>query len=53
MRNDLINAGMASMFLVMTALILVLSIAQWVRILRGKDALPLSEPPAEYHEVVA
>jgi carbon starvation protein len=53
MRNDLINAGMASMFLVMTALILVLSIAQWARILRGKDALPLSEPPAEYHEVVA
>jgi carbon starvation protein len=53
MRNDLINAGMASMFLVMTSLILVLSIAQWVRILRGKDSLPLSEPPAEYHEVVA
>ncbi|MFN3429137.1 MAG: carbon starvation CstA family protein [Candidatus Sericytochromatia bacterium] len=50
MRNDMINAGMASMFLVMTALILVLSVAQWVRILRGKDALPLSEPPAEYHQ---
>jgi carbon starvation protein len=56
MRNDLINAGVASLFLLMTGLILVLSIIQWVRILQGRG-LPLAESPVEYHgearEVVA
>ncbi|MOA50237.1 Carbon starvation protein A [compost metagenome] len=53
MRNDMINAGVAGVFLAMTALILALSIVQWLRILKGRNALPLAESPAEYHEVTA
>jgi carbon starvation protein len=50
MRNDAINAGTAGLFLVMTGLILALSIIQWIRILNGRNTLPLAETPAEYHD---
>lgn len=49
MRNDWINAGMTGLFMVMTAIILVVSIWHWVRILGGKKASPLAEAPPEYH----
>jgi carbon starvation protein len=49
MRNDMINAGMTGLFLVMTALILALSIWHWFRILSGGEAPPLAEAPPEYH----
>jgi carbon starvation protein len=48
-RNDLINTGLASLFMAMTALILLLSCKQWVTLLWGRPMRPLSESPGEFH----
>lgn len=48
-RNDLINAGLTGMFLVLTALVLLLSAQLWWRVMRGQATPPSSETVPDYH----
>jgi carbon starvation protein len=47
-QNDLVNATLASVFMAMTGLILLLSCKQWVWLLLGKTTPALAETPAEF-----
>ncbi|MEB3283661.1 MAG: carbon starvation CstA family protein [Candidatus Sericytochromatia bacterium] len=53
MRNDIINTGMTALFLGLTALLLLLSIRLWLRIVRGQATPPHSETIPDYHTTAA
>ena len=48
MRNDMVNAAMAAVFLLMTAVILAVSLRSWWRVGTGQEPAVTRETPPEY-----
>lgn len=53
LRNDLINASLAGLFMAMAAAILLIALRRWWRLLAGQEPLVSTETPAAYEPLPA